>query len=139
MDDSSAVRTYSGHTKAVLAVCVLDVKQFVSSSSDNTSKLWNVRMHEPPNIVQFATSIVRGEYGLGLDLEKIHATGGASVKRIKEMPPGVVNPALACYPPMKEGDIIIGVNGKRCAAFAEVVKEIRASAGSIELRIERTQ
>ena len=53
------------------------------------------------------------------------------------MPPGVINPATICFPPIKEGDLIIGVNGKKCQMFAEVVKEIRASGGSIELVIER--
>ena len=96
-------------------------------------------LKEPSDIIQFSTTIVRGEYGLGLDLEKVHATGGASVKRVKEMPPGVVNPALASYPPIKVGDIIVGVNGKRCTVFAEVVKEIRASGASVELMIDRQQ
>jgi hypothetical protein len=88
-----------------------------------------------PSTVKFATVVVRGEHGLGLDLEKT-AEGGAAVKRIKDMP-GVVNPAQICYPPIKEGDTIIGVNGKKCHVFADVVKEIRASGGSIEIGIER--
>lgn len=111
-----------------------------SSASDSPSKSPQLRSLEPPdNITQFVTMITRGDYGLGLDLEKISASGGASVKRIKEMPPGVINPAQACIPPIKEGDVIVGVNGKRCVIFAEVVKEIRASGSSIELRIDRKQ
>ena len=79
---------------------------------------------------------MRGEHGLGLDLQK-SPEGSTTVKKIKEMPPGVVNPALICYPPIKEGDHIIGVNGKKCASFADVVKEIRSAGGTIELVIER--
>lgn len=73
---------------------------------------------------------------MGLDLLKT-AEGNTAVKKIKDMPPGVINPATICFPPIKEGDLIIGVNGKKCQMFAEVVKEIRASGGSIELVIER--
>ena len=54
------------------------------------------------------------------------------------MPPGVVNPAQVCYPPIKEGDCIIGVNGKRMSTFVDVVKEIRTSGATIELMIERS-
>ena len=112
-------------------------QQAVASSNFRSPPQRELR--EPSNIVQFTTTVVRGDYGLGLDLEKIHATGGASVKRIKEMPSGIMNPALAAYPPIKVEDVIVGVNGKRCTIFAEVVKEIRASEGSIELTIERKQ
>ena len=79
---------------------------------------------------------MRGDHGLGLDLMKT-SDGNTAVKKIKEMLPGVVNPALICFPPIKEGDLIIGVNGKKCSTFTEVVKEIRAAGGSIELIIER--
>lgn len=53
------------------------------------------------------------------------------------MPPGIDNPAEVCYPPIKEGDFIVGVNSKPMSAFVEVVKEIRASTNTIELMIER--
>jgi len=42
VDNSTAVRTFSGHTDGVTAVCMLNAEQFVSSSFDKTLKLWHV-------------------------------------------------------------------------------------------------
>ena len=87
--------------------------------------------------IRFTTTVVRGEHGIGLDLGKTVA-GMSIVQRLKEMPPGVVNPASICYPPIKAGDRIIGVNGKACELFTDVVREIKAAEGTIEISFERS-
>ena len=82
------------------------------------------------------TRVTKGEHGIGLDLAKT-ADGGVFVTRLKDMPPGVVNPAASCTPPINAGDVIVGVNGQPCALFADVVKAIRGASGVIELLLER--
>ena len=83
-----------------------------------------------------AISVTKGPHGIGLDLVKSSA-GKAAVQRLKEMPPGVVNPASQSRPPFRTGDIIVGVNGQPCGTFAETIKMIRALEGVITLQIER--
>lgn len=73
---------------------------------------------------------------MGLDLAK-SKEGKAVVSSFKELPAGAVNPALQCVPPIKPGDVIVGVNGENCETFAEAVKLIRASSGAVTLRLFR--
>eukprot|EP00602_Paraphysomonas_sp_CaronLab_P011509 CAMPEP_0185040382 /NCGR_PEP_ID=MMETSP1103-20130426/38364_1 /TAXON_ID=36769 /ORGANISM="Paraphysomonas bandaiensis, Strain Caron Lab Isolate" /LENGTH=2494 /DNA_ID=CAMNT_0027579655 /DNA_START=336 /DNA_END=7820 /DNA_ORIENTATION=+ len=90
-----------------------------------------------PQIV--TTSVTKGQHGIGLDLTK-SADGRAHIQRFKEMPAGVVNPAAQCNPPIKPGDIIVGVNGKSCSTFAEVIKTIRGLEGAVvTLQLERSE
>jgi pyruvate/2-oxoglutarate dehydrogenase complex dihydrolipoamide acyltransferase (E2) component len=84
----------------------------------------------------FSTTVRKGEHGIGLDLTKT-ANGRANIQRFKELPNAAVNPALQCNPPIKPNDVIIGVNGKACATFADVIKTIRALDGEITLQLER--
>ena len=81
-------------------------------------------------------SIVKSEHGIGLDIAKT-PEGGTMVQKLKEMPPGVANPALACKPAILPGDIIIEVNGEKSDTFATTVKYIRASEGTVTLTLER--
>lgn len=87
----------------------------------------------PTHIV---VSVTKGEHGIGLDLGK-SATGMAAVQRLKEMPPGIVNPASLCKPAILPNDIIVEVNGSPAPTFMEAVKLIRASEGTIRLKLER--
>ena len=82
-------------------------------------------------------SIVKSEHGIGLDIAKT-ADGGTVVQKLKDMPPGVANPALACKPAILPGDVIIEVNGEKADSFATAVKLIRASEGTVTLTLERT-
>ena len=82
------------------------------------------------------TTVRKGPHGIGLDLTKT-SNGRANIQRFKDLPDGAVNPAAQCVPAIKPGDVIIGVNGKSCATFAEVIKTIRAIDGEIILQLER--
>lgn len=83
------------------------------------------------------TTVRKGPHGIGLDLTKT-SNGRANIQRFKDLPDGAVNPAAQCVPAIKPGDVIIGVNGKSCATFAEVIKTIRAIDGEIILQLERS-
>ena len=89
-----------------------------------------------PRKVYVTTFVEKGEHGLGLDLGKAK-TGHGQVLRFKELPPGVVNPASLCNPPILIGDIILGVNRTRCDTLSDAVKVIRGATGPIELTFER--
>lgn len=89
-----------------------------------------------PRKVYVTTFVEKGELGLGLDLGK-NRTGHGQVLRFKEFPPGVVNPASLCNPPIIVGDVIIGVNRTRCDTLSDAVKVIRGATGTIELTFER--
>ena len=89
-----------------------------------------------PKIV--TTSVVKGEYGIGLDLVK-SSNGRPCIQKLKEMPAGVVNPASLCNPPIQPGDIIVGVNGKPSGLFSDTIKIIRGleNGRPINLQLER--
>ena len=80
---------------------------------------------------------MKGEHGLGLDLTKSR-DNRAVVTAFKAMPNNAPNPALQCVPPIKIGDVIVGVNGEACASFADAVKLIRATNGAVTLRLLRS-
>jgi C-terminal processing protease CtpA/Prc len=83
------------------------------------------------------TAVDKGEQGIGLDLGKTKE-GAASVLRLKDFPPDVVNPASLCSPAILPGDVIVAVNGQPCATFADAVKLIRATgSGKVQLTLER--
>lgn len=84
------------------------------------------------------TTVVKGDLGIGLDLGK-NPDGSVSVVRFKDFPAGgPPNPATQCNPPIKLGDVIVGVNAVRCKLFADVVKNIRGlSNGNVTLVLER--
>lgn len=83
------------------------------------------------------TSVEKGDLGIGLDLGKSPA-GEAQVLRLKELPPGVVNPASLSVPAILPMDVIVAVDGQPCATFAEAVKLIRATGlGKVQLTLER--
>jgi hypothetical protein len=82
------------------------------------------------------TTIAKGEHGIGLDLGK-SKEGLAQVLKLKDMPAGVQNPAMVCSVPMAAGDIITAVNGNSCASFADTVKLIRSSEGTVTLTFRR--
>lgn len=85
----------------------------------------------------FTTAVSKGEHGIGLDLGKTKE-GLAQVLKLKEMPLGVANPATTCSVPLAAGDVITAVNNVPCSTFAETVKQIRASEGSVMLTFTRT-
>ena len=93
---------------------------------------------QPASKGVITTTVVKGEQGIGLDLSKT-PDGGVVIQKLKEMPPGVTNPASLCNPPILPGDVIIGVNGVDCAAFADAVKALKApQVGSkITLKLQR--
>ncbi len=84
------------------------------------------------------TTVVKGEQGIGLDLSKT-PDGGVVIQKLKEMPPGITNPASLCNPAILPGDVIIGVNGVDCPVFADAVKALKApEVGSkITLKLQR--
>jgi len=86
-----------------------------------------------PKIIR--TSVIKGEYGIGLDLGK-DSNGGIVIHRLKDMP-GVVNPASLCNPQIVPGDKIIEVNGEKCYSFPECVQQLRSAVGKITLTLER--
>jgi C-terminal processing protease CtpA/Prc len=86
----------------------------------------------------FTAAIIKGEHGIGLDIWRT-TDNGCVVQRLKDMPPGVPNPAAKCVPPIKTGDLIIGVNGTKMVAFNDIVKAIRASGADVKLLISRPQ
>ena len=90
----------------------------------------------PPSKVKITTSVVKGENGIGLDLGK-GKDGEATVLKLKDFGPGIVNPASLCNPPILPGDVIVAVNGVPCLLFADAVKLIRGSEGTIKLTLER--
>lgn len=86
---------------------------------------------------QITTTVVKGEHGLGLDLTKSRDNMPV-ITAFKAMPNNVPNPALQCVPPIKVGNIIVGVNGEACGSFADAVKLIRATNGAVTLRLLRS-
>lgn len=59
------------------------------------------------------------------------------IQRLKDLGPGIVNPAAMCNPPVLSGDAIVGVNGVEVKTFVDIVKAIRGATGRVELWIER--
>jgi hypothetical protein len=92
----------------------------------------------PPGPKTVTTSVTKGEHGIGLDLVK-SSNGRACIQKLKEMPPGVANPASLCSPPILPGDIIVGVNGRASGLFADTIKIIRGleNGRPISLQLER--
>ena len=84
------------------------------------------------------TAVIKGELGVGLDLGKT-PTGQAFVQKLKDFPPGTVNPASRSVPAIMPGDIIVGVDGVDCGQFSDVVTAIRSVdvAKTIKLKLER--
>jgi hypothetical protein len=84
----------------------------------------------------FAVIIIKGEHGIGLDIGRT-ADSGCVIQRLKDMPPGVVNPASRCVPALVPGDLIIGVNGTKMVGFNDIVKAIRSSGEEVKLLVSR--
>ena len=84
------------------------------------------------------TTVMKGDLGIGLDLEK-STRGLGRVLRFKAFPDGAVNPATQSTPAIQPGDEIVGVNGTRVGSFAEAVKLIRAAPTGqmLQLMLER--
>lgn len=59
------------------------------------------------------------------------------IKRFKELPDGVENPAKKAVPQIRVGDMIVGVNGVECDTFAQIVEAIRSSAHHVTLILYR--
>lgn len=83
------------------------------------------------------TTILKGSLGIGLDLSVCPDTGRAIIRRYKKMPPGVINPASKCCPPIEFGDTIIAVNGQACPHLNDVVSLIKACHDEVALTLER--
>lgn len=79
---------------------------------------------------------MKGEHGIGLDLTK-NSDGAAVVTKLKDLPPGVVNPASQCAIPIMAGDVIVAVNGQPANTFSEAVKLIRSAQGAVVLTFMR--
>jgi C-terminal processing protease CtpA/Prc len=92
----------------------------------------------PKKKYYYRTVIQKGEYGIGLDLGKTE-DGRVLVQRLKELPPGVINPASRANPPVKAGDFIVSVQGQTGLSFADTVKVIRSSTGGIDMGLERIE
>lgn len=82
------------------------------------------------------TTVLKGPHGIGLDIAK-GPDGRTVVKQFKELPPGVLNPAMQCNPQIMPGDIIAEVNGIACASFMDAVKIIKGSGEMVQLVLER--
>ena len=82
------------------------------------------------------TVVIKGPHGIGLDISKA-PDGRTLVQRFKDMPDGLPNPAAACKPPIKPGDVIAAVNGVACPTFMDAVKAIKSSAERVQLTLER--
>jgi DnaJ family protein C protein 13 len=87
---------------------------------------------------RFVVTINKGTDGLGLDIGKI-ASGGCMIRRLKEIPGGRPNPAAACVPALKAGDMIVGVNEQEIEEFGAVVAVIKGlpAVATVTLLIER--
>lgn len=87
---------------------------------------------------RFIVTINKGADGLGLDIGKI-ASGGCMIRRLKDIPGGRPNPAAACVPALKAGDMIVGVNGQEILEFGAVVAVIKSlpAVATVTLLIER--
>jgi hypothetical protein len=112
---------------------------FGSASSLSTPVTPFQPASSPPSVTEkqiLSTTIVKGKYGIGLDLGKDHE-GMACVLRMKEIS-GEPNPATICIPPMMIGDVIIAVNGKQTKSFMDTVSLIRGvSTGNVSLTFIR--
>ena len=86
---------------------------------------------------RFVVTINKGADGLGLDIGKV-ASGGCMIRRLKDLG-GKANPAAACVPALKAGDMIVGVNGQEVQEFGAVVAVIKAlpAVATVRLLIER--
>ena len=91
-----------------------------------------------PTTGRFVVAINKGAAGLGLDIGKI-ASGGCMIRRLKEMPGGVPNPAAACKVKLLGGDMIVGVNGQNIEEFGAIVAVIKSlpQECTVKLLIER--
>jgi len=86
---------------------------------------------------EIVVKVVKGKYGVGLDLCK-GADGRAMVQKLKAMPAGVANPCLVCEPCVHAGDVIVSVNGEKCDTFLDTVQKIKSSEGTIVFALSRT-
>lgn len=87
------------------------------------------------NAYVFDVYIIKGEFGLGLEIANT-ADGGTVIEKLKDMSPNS-NPAAACDPPIESGDTIIAVNDQASNVFATTVAYIRAAQGTVKLTLRR--
>lgn len=83
------------------------------------------------------TVIIKTEYGIGLDLAQC-LDDRAVIRRFKDMPEGVTNPATLCDPPIEPGDVIDCVNGVPCPTIFHTAEAIKKSENIVKLTIHRT-
>ncbi len=93
--------------------------------------------------VQFKVVVVKGNFGLGLDLNAYHNscpnTVGVFVVNVKVLPSNEPNPCLVCDPPLRVGDQIVAVKGQSVLSlpFLSVIEKLKESGQTVELTIER--
>ena len=83
----------------------------------------------PANDTVFTVELVRGNEGLGLDVD--HYRKGATIGYVQ--PDGVAGKDGR----IKVGDMIAAVNGKNCASYDDVINCIRAAGKTVELTLAR--
>ena len=79
---------------------------------------------------------MKGPHGLGLDISK-SIDGRVVVRRFKDLPDGVINPATLCNPPINVGDTITHVNGVPYFTVNDAAMAMKNSAATVLLTIER--
>ena len=106
-----------------------EIALFGHSSRNRASSI------RPPTVVVNVT-VMKGSHGIGLDLGTAADTS-AIIRRFKELPPDVPNPALSCSPEIRPGDIIVAVNGIECPSLMDAVNAIRSSGEAVTLSLRR--
>jgi hypothetical protein len=82
------------------------------------------------------TFITKTEHGIGLDLAQC-LDDRAVIRRFKQMPEGVTNPATLSDPAVEPGDVIDCVNDIPCPTILHVAEAIRSSENIVKLTIHR--
>jgi hypothetical protein len=106
-----------------------EIALFGHSSRNRASSI------RPPTLVVDVT-LMKGSHGIGLDLGAAADTS-AIIRRFKELPPDVPNPALSCSPEILVGDVIVAVNGVECPSLMDAVNAIRSSGEAVTLSLRR--
>lgn len=129
---SSDLAQVSPSTEEITTVLPVEYLNAEATSTFNS----DIRIQHQSTEVIIETVVVKGSLGIGLDLSST-ADGRAVIRRLKAMPPGVVNPATLCHPPTMPGDIIIAVNNSPYSTLSDTVAAIKSSGEEVKLKLLR--
>ena len=115
----------------------------ISSSNSSNSLMSAISPQKVTPIatekIQFKVNVVKGRFGLGLDLQQGITDDGMIVRAVNAMADDSPHPCLVCHPAIEVDDKIVCVNGRMFDSFDSSVQCIKDSGQNVEFVIERVK